>query len=667
MRLTIKLPFILLAVFSFSAFLYGLPPSQVNVPLNQNVVFVDDDDEDEEVRARVARISALDGEAKIRRNGSDEWEKVSLNLPLVEGDEIATDAMSRVEIQFDKDKHLRLDGGSFLRFSTLKDEGIAVSLSLGKLSFLATSFDKARSFFEIDGPKVTIAVQKAGRYFVDAGEKGDAEVRVSIDEGGEARIYSESAGFTLKDQRTARIFIDGPNAGEWSTSAGVAMSDDFASWLSDRQEVVAQRLQNSYYDRYYDQDIYGADDLDDNGDWINTNDYGYVWRPSRLATAQYSNWTPYRYGHWRWMSPFGWVWVNDEPWGWATYHHGRWFMYNGGWVWSPYGYYRSRRSWWSPALVVINIYNNNVCWYPLSYHRRRHNFNAAYQKRESDRIVRNPRITPPGPGRIPPPGRLTNGKYDSDVPIGGIVTTDTSEFGKRGMRVRTAPEPIAKTILTKRGDEVDDPILPDFKDRRNSSDILTPRPKIDPVIQTRTGAGPKRTDRGLDAELQKTRIFGGRTPQKEPDTDSREPFDRSGEPRKTGAVDRPPVIVRQPSDPVRSPRDPEVVRQPSDRLKAPRDPEIIRQPPSRQPIVMQPPGEEKPRRTQPQNDEKPRRMDPVRETPRYDPPPRPVEKVRNDPPPGRQPPQRSDPPPSKSSPKEEPKAIPSRREKPDSL
>ena len=43
-----------------------------------------------EVTARVARISYISGDVQIRRADSREWEKAVQNLPIVEGDEIAT-------------------------------------------------------------------------------------------------------------------------------------------------------------------------------------------------------------------------------------------------------------------------------------------------------------------------------------------------------------------------------------------------------------------------------------------------------------------------------------------------------------------------------------------------------------------------------------------------
>ena len=634
---------ILIGVIGLSGFAWaGSPTNLVNLPAAPNMQVVDDDDEPE-ITDRVARISFVDGQAKVRRSGSDDWESLTLNLPLVEGDEISTNSGSKIEIQFDKNKHLRLGADSYLKVVTLKDEGIALSLSLGTMSLRITAFDKSVSFFEIDAPKTTLAVQKAGRYRIDAGKEGDDEVRASVSDGGEARIYSDNAGFTLKDGRGTRIFIAGRNAGDWENTDALQFDDDFSEWVSDREAVVAKRLSDGYYNKYYDDDIYGAEDLTDNGEWINTNDYGYVWSPSRLTLAQYSDWSPYRYGHWRWMQPFGWVWVNDEPWGWATYHHGRWFSYGGRWVWSPYGYYRSSRSWWSPAYVVINIFNNNVCWYPLGYHHRRYNYNWNHQTprntntKVSTRIPRAPLGN--GPGRIPP-GRVTNGK-DPDVPITGVVTVDTKDFGRRNVYAKTAPSAIARTVLTKDPGSATSTNLPTYKERRRSIDIVTEKPPVDPlVMKARVGAAPRRSDAPMDEELRTKRIFGGRPQQKTPETEPsvREPYVRPAEPRKTGAVERPTIVTK--IDPVRMPPETE--------------PEKTRRAPSvRETPVFTPPAKETPRYTPP-----------PRETPRYDPPKQTQRNPRETP---AQPAPKKETPPAKTEPKSSDRpTLPSRKDKPDS-
>lgn len=255
---------------------------------------------------RVARISFIKGSVQVRRAGSQDWEAATLNLPLVEGDEIATGEWgSRVEIQFTVRTHARLDERSLLRITTLKDEGIALSISQGDLVVRAGEFDKDRSYFEIDAPRTTIALQRAGMYRVSAGRQNAVDIRISATDGGEARVYTSESGFTLRSGRSARIPIDGPNAGEWEVADASLFTDQFDNWSLDRDAVIAKRVRDAYYDKYYDRDIYGADELSDYGEWIYTRKYGYVWRPYAAATRTYADWSPYRYGHWRWVPPFG--------------------------------------------------------------------------------------------------------------------------------------------------------------------------------------------------------------------------------------------------------------------------------------------------------------------------------------------------------------------------
>ncbi|HMJ07939.1 MAG TPA: FecR family protein, partial [Pyrinomonadaceae bacterium] len=360
----------LLSATAVSAKLLNLPD---NDPQN-----IEEDDYVPDVTDRVARLSFISGDVRVRRGDSQEWERAVLNLPLVEGDEIATDPNGRCEIQFNTATHVRLAENSVLKLTAVKDEGIAVSLPQGSLSLVANNFDKARSYFEIDAPQTTIAVERSGVFRVDAGQRSGDDVRVAVTKDGEARVYSANSGFTLRSGRSATLAISGNYAGEWQTAEAERFADDFDSWTLDRDAVIAKLLNDAYYDKYYDRDMYGAEDLGSNGQWIYTRQYGYVWRPYSSAISGYSDWSPYRYGQWRWVAPYGWTWVGDEPWGWATYHYGRWVWDNGYWAWTPYGYYRNSRSWWQPALVVLTVLNNNVCWYPLPYNYHHYNYNSHH-------------------------------------------------------------------------------------------------------------------------------------------------------------------------------------------------------------------------------------------------------------------------------------------------
>mgnify|MGYP003286582420 CR=1 FL=1 len=115
----------------------------------------DDDDEpdDYDVKARVVRISLMDGEVNLKRFGNQDWERTRLNYPLVEGDTLATGKDSRLEIQIDARNFVRLTANTSLRIVTLRDEGIAMSVIEGTAIVRLAKFDKDREYFEIDAPK----------------------------------------------------------------------------------------------------------------------------------------------------------------------------------------------------------------------------------------------------------------------------------------------------------------------------------------------------------------------------------------------------------------------------------------------------------------------------------------------------------------------------------
>ena len=329
----------------------------------------DDEPDDYDVKARVVRVSLMIGEVNLKRNGSKEWELVRLNYPLVEGDTVATGKDSRVEIQLDARNFIRLAPGAVMRIVTLRDEGTAWSIVEGTITVRLAKFDRNREYFELDAPRTTLAIEKNGLYRIDVPREG--RVRLTVREGGLARIYSDTSGFSLRDGRSAELVATGENAGDWDLSAA-GPRDAIDEWVSERERYIAQR--SRYESKYFDEDVWGAEDLDNYGQWNKTGEYGWVWRPHASVINAFSDWAPYRYGHWTWCPPYGWTWVGFEPWGWAPYHYGRWVYYNNTWVWVPRSHFYKKRSWWRPALVAfVNFsfsFGDNICWYPLSYYQR---------------------------------------------------------------------------------------------------------------------------------------------------------------------------------------------------------------------------------------------------------------------------------------------------------
>ena len=69
------------------------------------------------------------------------------------------------------------------------------------------------------------------------------------------------------------------------------------------------------------------------GQWIDTDDYGQVWRPD--ATAVGVDFTPYESGGSWEYSDAGWAFAADYPWGWLPFHYGRWAWFHDYWGWVP--------------------------------------------------------------------------------------------------------------------------------------------------------------------------------------------------------------------------------------------------------------------------------------------------------------------------------------------
>ncbi len=362
--------------------------------------------------------------------------------------------------------------------------------------------------------------------------------------------------------------------------------------------------------------------------------------------------------------PFGWTWVNDEPWGWATYHHGRWFFHDGYWNWSPYGYYRTSRSWWRPALVVITIVRNNICWYPLRYHQAHYNYNRHRDRRPprggGTNGGGNPPIQPiPGRETVGIVGRVKGGgqRPVDGIPPSGVNGVEAKDFGKGFGGVRRMPREVAETALDPRTlDRIHELPKRESLVRGMGREILAEPPRRDlRGAEARVGAAKRNHGAPLDGELRNTRVFGGRPPGREvPPTDT-----ERRQPRQTGIFERPVQPRLTPPSGERPPRTVDPVRTPSPKESPGLEPQpkgdVIRRVPRQPrdtPRYDPPPQTENPRRTPPQPKESPRKDPPAeREKPRTTTP-----SVKETP--------KSDPPPAKDPPRSERPASPSRKADP---
>ena len=592
----------------------------------------EDEADDYDVRARVVRISLISGEVTLKRKGNTDWERARLNFPLVEGDTVATDRESRLEIQFDARNFVRLAPNTTMQIVALRDEGVALSVGAGTVVVRLVKFDREHEYFEVDAPRTTLAAEKKGVYRIDVPDTG--RVRLAVREGGSARIYSDTSGFALRDGRTAELVVAGDNSGDWEFVANASF-DPIDDWVNDRERYLAQRLR--YDVQYYDEYVWGAEDLDAFGDWGYTSDYGWIWRPHNTVINVYNDWAPYRYGHWVWCPPYGWTWVGYEPWGWAPYHYGRWVFYGGYWAWCPRSAFYHDRSWWQPALVAYVYINDNYCWYPLGYHQH------------------DPRSRNYNPARLTPlrAGELANLQRINPVQLRAVSSVNARQIGNEAVRPARAEESLARHVINA------EPLRTGLPARQTPADSArsdTPGRPLRTATPPNTGAAARTPGAPLDDELRRTRVLNGREARPAtPVVTTSSSGVNEVDPRPTGAVTRP---AREPREPV----SPTVDQRPERRTSvSPQDPSSTD---STRPVRVEPSSD-----TNSDSNEKPmrgrERVEPSRperrsesSTPTYTPPP-------SSAPPARvETPQRSEAPPQKSEPPQRSEAPPQRSESP---
>jgi len=292
----------------------------------------------------VARVSFIHGDVTMQRGDSGDFSSVTLNMPVMAGDKVATGEGSRTELQLDYANILRLDNDSEANIATLDNNRIQVQVSQGLAGY--SMLKGSQADVEIDTPNVSVHPSRAGNYRVQVQPDGDTLVIVNE---GEAQVSTAEGSTTIKKGQLITIRGMGNDAQYKISDA--PNGDDFDKWNRDRDYTIYDA--NAYHktNRYYT----GAHDLDAYGAWSEVPDYGPVWIP-----AVDPGWAPYRAGRWVWEPYWGWTWVSYEPWGWAPYHYGRWFLWGGSWAWWPGPIYPVYRPIWAPAYVSFFGFGGGV-------------------------------------------------------------------------------------------------------------------------------------------------------------------------------------------------------------------------------------------------------------------------------------------------------------------
>lgn len=338
---------------------------------------------------RIIRLSYVQGDVRITHKVSGDplqssettWEAATLNLPIHQGDAIATDN-GRAEVEFESGNVAFLAENTVLEFYDLSlEDGFFTTRLIVRQGSASFYVRPARGdYFSVTG----------GDFSVEANTR--AEFRLNnYDDGSDVQVMQGhvdvlSKGKTTgvgKGQALSMRVGDGTSVSVESASS----QDGFDQWVSGRISSSQAALSSSQqYTGAYDYTS-GFGDLYTFGGWYDVGGFGYCWRPYGVSIG----WNPFQMGRWIFdPSLGGWVFIGGQPWGWLPYHYGGWvFQPRLGWVWAPRGGLphsrsvfsdRGRTNTWRPVTATWVRSGSQVGLVPL--HPLDRNGKAPINQRE---------------------------------------------------------------------------------------------------------------------------------------------------------------------------------------------------------------------------------------------------------------------------------------------
>lgn len=290
---------------------------------------------------RAARLSYSNGAVSMQPAGMDDWAPVEVNRPFTTGDYLYTDQSAVAELQLDS-AVFRMGQVTSFGFLNLDDQVAQMKLTEGDLYFRVYNMAPGQ-VYEIDTPNAAVTLLGDGVYRIHVDP--DANTTFVVTREGSAEITGQGQAFTLGSNQSANLSGDTQLAYDIE---GAPAPDTLDQWCMQRDQMEMQPRAT----QYVPPSMIGYSDLNQNGVWTETPDYGPVWYPRTVVAG----WAPYHMGHWVWIDPWGWTWVDTEPWAFAPSHYGRWIYWHDRWAWTPgpVVVFQSRpvRPVYAPAMVA---------------------------------------------------------------------------------------------------------------------------------------------------------------------------------------------------------------------------------------------------------------------------------------------------------------------------
>ena len=281
-------------------------------------------------QARIVRLSYVDGQVRIDTGHG--YESATMNVPVVERTWLQTRSDGWAEVQFEDGSVARLAPDTVIAFTRLGrlSSGATVTtvdLDQGEAEFKIANRDGGE--FEVTVKNKTISLDHAASFRVTSTNQDPLEVAVWK---GKVNVHDSESGGDVAVNKNETFALDPANPAQYALDKG-ADTDQLDQWSRDRDDALnayASGGQNYPYQ-------YGADDLNQYGQYFDDPGYGTLWQPNGVNIG----WDPFGNGYWSYSPGFGYTWVSAYPWGWLPYRYGHWvYVNNRGWCWAPGGWTR---------------------------------------------------------------------------------------------------------------------------------------------------------------------------------------------------------------------------------------------------------------------------------------------------------------------------------------
>ena len=224
-------------------------------------------------KARIVRISYVEGTVEMDRGDGNGFIRAFANMPVIEGVRLWPHEDGRAEVEFEDGSTLRLAPNTIVTFDELalggKGEKLTrIGVQQGTLYANLKDHDKDDLSFSVGG--ADLKLRHSSRFRTDANKDSTA---IAVFRG---ELEVVRGGQRLKVKKNETLALDVTDPDRYYLSKGIAEgAHDY--WDREREEqVVAAETRRSAPRSVV---VYGYDDLSPYGTWIEVASYGRVWRP----------------------------------------------------------------------------------------------------------------------------------------------------------------------------------------------------------------------------------------------------------------------------------------------------------------------------------------------------------------------------------------------------